>query len=226
MTIAIAPPRRSWLVGQPLRTDDATRRAGGTGVLPALAQVTAGRHPLAEATLAWQCLRPRGGEAAEITRAAVRGGSTPTYLPIAYTGDDLVAGRLVRVLNGLTWAVVAGRPGDCWVGVPRGDYHRVQRALGGTWRRYRKDFTEHTTTVTDPSAAAALWRMAFLLHGRPTATNAFYLPMPVPEAADMLRRAAQILLATADTDPCARGRRSVVITNSADVRRLLTIAIA
>ncbi|MEU4532907.1 hypothetical protein AB0F49_32200 [Micromonospora ureilytica] len=77
-----------------------------------------GRHPLAEATLAWQRLRPRGGEATEITEAAFRGGTSPSYLPIAYTGDDRVAGRLVRVLAGLTWAVVASRPRDCWVRRP------------------------------------------------------------------------------------------------------------
>ncbi|WP_433534598.1 hypothetical protein ACQPZK_20735 [Micromonospora sp. CA-249363] len=193
-------------------------------MLSALAQGTVGRHPFAEATLAWQCLRPRGGEAAELDKAARRGG--PSYLPIAYTGDDLVAGRLVRVLTGLTWPVVAGQPGDCWIGVPRGDYHRVQRALSGTWRQYRKDFTDPSTTPTDHSAAAALWRMAFLLHGGPTGTGAFHLRTPVPEAGDMLRRAAHILLATATADPSVPGPPGVIIANSADVRRLLTIAIA
>jgi hypothetical protein len=233
MTIAITPPspvahpaHRSWLDEQPLRTEDAARCSGVPGVLPALAQATVDRHALVEATLAWQCLRPRGDEAAQITSAANRGVRAPAFLPIAYTGDDLVAGRLVRVLTGLTWAVVAGWPGDCWVGVPRSDYHRVQRALAGTWRRYRRDFAGTAVAPAGPAAAVALWRMAFLLHGRPAATEAFHLRLPDTDAVDMLCRAAHVLGAAAVTDPRPRGRRTVMICSSADVRRLLTVAVA
>jgi len=233
MTIAITPPspvahpsHRSWLAGQPLRTEDAARCSGGPGVLSALAQAAVGGHALAEATLAWQHLRPRGDEAAQITGAANRGVGAPAHLPIAFTGGDLLAGRLVRVLTGLTWAVVAGWPGDCWVGVPRSDYHRVQRALSGTWRRYRQDFAKTAAAPAGPWAATALWRMAFLLHGHPDAAEAFRLRLPDPDAADMLCRAAHVLGATATTDPRPRGRRTVMICDSADVRRLLTAAIA
>lgn len=189
----------------------------------ALAQAPVGDHGLAEAVLAWQHLRPRGDAAARLADSLGRGAAAPAYLPIAYTDDDLVATRLVRVLTGLTWAVVAGEPGPCWVGVPRHDYHRVGRALTGTWRRYRRDFTAPPAGPADPAAAVALWRMALLLHGDAGTGQALSLRIAVPFAAEMLCRAAHVLGVTAVTDPGLRGRRTVVIRGSAALRRLLAV---
>ncbi|GAA5179138.1 hypothetical protein GCM10023322_08250 [Rugosimonospora acidiphila] len=190
----------------------------------ALAHAPVGQHGLAEAVLAWQHLRPRGAEAERLAEAMARGATAPAYLPIAYPENDLVATRLVRVLTGLTWAFVADGPERPWVGVARADYHRVGRALTGTWRRYRRDFTELPATAADPTAAVALWRMALLL-GNATGGRAFVLHIPVRYAADMLCQAAHTLGVTAATDPCPRGRRTVTVCSAADVRRLLTLAI-
>src|SRR4051795_10011510 len=100
MTIAITPPTavanstsHSWLAGQSSGAADVSRPSEQDGVLAALAQAAVGRHALAESTLAWQHLRPRGDQAAELT-AALNRGAAPAYLPIAYTGADQVADRL------------------------------------------------------------------------------------------------------------------------------------
>lgn len=202
---------------------DLGHRGSRTDRAIALAQAPVGDHGLAEAVLAWQHLRPRGDAAAQLMDSFGRGAAAPAYLPIAYTDDDLVATRLVRVLTGLTWAVAAGEPYRSWVGVPRHDYHRVGRALSGTWRRYRRDFTGVPAGPADPAAAAALWRMALLLHGNAATGQTFSLRIAVPSAADMLCRAAHELGVTAVTDPRLRGRRTVMICGSADLRRLLAV---
>lgn len=194
---------------------------GPRAIPRALAQAPVGDHGLAEAALAWQHLRPRGDAAARLADSLGRGAAAPAHLPIAYTDDDLVAARLVRVLTGLTWAVVAGGPYRGWVGVPRHDYHRVGRALTGTWRRYRRDFTGDPAGPMDTAAAAALWRMALLLHGDAATGPTFSLRIAVPFAAGMLCRAAHGLGVTAVTEPGLRGRRTVLICGSADLRRLV-----
>jgi len=214
MTVtAVTPPTD--LGHREPRTDRATPRA--------LAHAPVGDHGLAEAALAWQHLRPRGDAAAQLMDSLGRGAAAAAHLPIAYTDDDLVATRLVRVLTGLTWAVVAGGPYRSWVGVPRHDYHRVGRALTGTWRRYRRDFTGDPADPVDTAAATALWRMALLLRGDAATGQAFSLRIAVPFAAAMLCRAAHDLGVTAVTEQGLRGRRTVMICSSADLRRLLAV---
>ena len=83
---------------------------------------------MVEGAFAWQQLRRLG--------APPPVPASP-YLPIAYTDHEEIAARLARVLTGLTWAIVAWSAPGCAhplsTAVPQADYHRVIRALTGTW---------------------------------------------------------------------------------------------
>jgi hypothetical protein len=189
-----------------------------------LAQAPVGEYGLTEGAFAWQQLR-RFGSPPPVQTPPVQasGVRAAVHLPIAYTDHEEVAARLARVLTGLTWAVVTRTAPGCAhplsVAVPQADYHRVIRALTGAWRRARREFGAAAPT-RDQSMAAALWRMALLIHGSGPVRDAVYLRTGVPFAADLLHRAAGAIGVSASVEH-RRGDLGVLICRPSDVARLL-----
>jgi hypothetical protein len=123
-----------------------------------LADAPIGAHPLVEAALAWQRLRPP----VLAPPLSQRG-----YEPLVATDDEEVAIRAARVLSELAFCVVnqPDRNLARWhVDVPASRYRPVTRALSLVWRDLSRQYGPAATVAArDPEAAIALWRMASLL---------------------------------------------------------------
>jgi hypothetical protein len=188
-----------------------------------LADAPLDEHYHLEAALAWHELRPAGRFTGHLPRAARAG--APALVPVTETDDEEVAARLARLLCGLAWVTVtrAGTaPGHrVRVEVRRTAYHRVVRALSGTWRHIQGHVG--ATVAADPGAAAALWRMALLIGRVGPRHHTIQLRTRTPAAAEVLASAAVALDATAAVER-VRGTSAVLVCRPADVRRLLVAA--
>ncbi|OKI48977.1 hypothetical protein [Micromonospora sp. CB01531] len=175
----------------------------------ALADAPVGGHALLEAALAWQYLRPTGDAYQWPLLAAQR------HLPIVEAPSEAVAARVARLLSGLTWAIITRVEADgsaaagttaARVEVPRVEYHRVLRALTGTWRNARRHFDSRSPgSASDPGAAVALWRMALLIAGAGPGRSIVHLHT-AKAAAQILAAAARSLGLTPTMEPVHSGR--------------------